>query len=231
MAKKKQDHSGEQFEAVESALTRTEQFIEDNQKIITTVVLVIVGLIAVYMGFQRFYMKPIEEEAQSQMFVAQRYFERDSFRLALNGDGNNFGFLTIIDEYGMTDAANLSKYYAGISYLHLGQYEAAIDYLQDHNEKGELVGAVSYGATGDAYIQLGEPLTAAEYYQKAVDYNQNKFTSPIYLMKLGLAYEECGELDKALKAYQQIKTKYPNSSQGRSIEKYITRVEYKKKNS
>src|SRR6056297_3423555 len=103
MAKKKQENTGQQFEAVENALTRTEQFIEDNQKIITTVVLVIVGLIAVYMGFQRFYLRPLENEAQSQMFVAQRYFEQDSFRLALNGDGNNFGFLTIIDEYEMTD--------------------------------------------------------------------------------------------------------------------------------
>ena len=229
MSKKKQEHTGQQFEAVENALTRTEQFIEDNQKIITTVVLVIVGLIAVYMGFQRFYLRPLENEAQSQMFVAQRYFEQDSFRLALNGDGNNFGFLTIIDEYEMTDAANLSKYYAGVSYLYLGQYDAAIDYLQDYDEEGDLVGAVAYGATGDAYIQLGETQTAVEYYEKAVDFNENKFTTPVYLMKLGLAYEEMGDFENALEAYQQIKMGYPNSSQGRSIDKYITRVEYKQK--
>ncbi len=32
----------------------------------------------------------------------------------LQGDGNYPGFLEIIDDYGMTDAANLAHYYAGV---------------------------------------------------------------------------------------------------------------------
>jgi len=57
------------------------------------------------------------------MFMAQKYFEQDSIRKALNGDGQYLGFLAIIDEYGMTKSSNLSHYYAGMCYLKLGQFE------------------------------------------------------------------------------------------------------------
>ena len=63
------------------------------------------------------------------MFQAVYYFEQDSLVKALNGDGNNYGFLEIIDEYGFSEAANLSHYYAGVSYLKLGNYNNAISYL------------------------------------------------------------------------------------------------------
>jgi hypothetical protein len=43
------------------------------------------------------------------MFQAVYYFEADSLDKALNGDGNNLGFLEIIDEYSVTDAANLAN--------------------------------------------------------------------------------------------------------------------------
>src|SRR6056297_3395769 len=131
MSKKKKDTQPEQFESVENVLTRTEQFIENNQKIITTVVLVIVILVGAYLLFTRYYLQPMENEAQGQMFRAEQYFAQDSFKLALNGDGNYLGFLDIIEEYGMSKSANLAEYYAGAYYLKLGQYDNAIEHLND----------------------------------------------------------------------------------------------------
>ncbi len=128
MAKKKAQQE-DNLQELESALTKTEHFIEDNQKIITYVVGAIILVVVIYLGFTKFYLQPKEEEAQSQMFMAENYFEKDSFNLAINGDGNYLGFLDIIDDYGITESANLAKYYTGISYLHLGQYEEALDYL------------------------------------------------------------------------------------------------------
>ena len=37
--------------------------------------------------------------------------------------------------------------------------------------------------------------------------------------------EELGQKDKALALYKEIKDQYPNSVQGVSIDKYITRIE------
>ena len=222
---KKHEQASEGIEAVESALSRSEQFIEDNQKIITTVVVIIIAIVGIYLGYKKFYLAPLEDEAQSQMFVAAQYFERDSFNLALNGDVNYPGFLGIIDDYSATKAANLANYYAGISYLHLGQFENAIEYLESFSANDKMLKPISMGAIGDAYMELENKEDAVSFYLKAASASVNEFTTPIYLMKAGQAYELMGDYKNALKTYNQIKEKHKKSAEGRVIEKYITRAE------
>jgi len=224
MAKKKKEPAQDGLHDIENALTRTEQFIEDNQKIITTVVAVIVLLVSAYLGYRRFIHTPRNQEAMAQMFMAERYFEADSFNLALYGDGNYLGFLDIIDDYGMTRAANLASYYSGISYLHLGQYEDALEYLKKFKSKDEMLGPISQGAIGDAYLELGETPEAIDQYLMAAHMKDNPFLTPIYLMKAGQLLEEEGDYEKALKLYREIETKYPESTEARDIEKFITRA-------
>ena len=172
MAKKKTPKE-DNLQELESALTRTEQFIEDNQKIITYVVGGIILIVAGYLGFNRFYLQPKEDEALSQMFMAENYFEKDSFNLAINGDGNYLGFLDIIDDYGITKSANRAKYYTGISYLHLGQYEDAIDYLKSFKTDDLLLAPIAEGAQGDALLELGETEDALKQYKKAYSLSDN----------------------------------------------------------
>ena len=164
---KKKTEQVDNLQELESALTKTEQFIEDNQKIISYVVAGLILVVAVFLGFKKFYVQPQEKEANSQMFMAENYFEKDSFNLAINGDGNYLGFLDIIDDYGITKAANRAKYYAGISYLHLGQYEEALDYLNDFKSDDLLLAPVAEGAKGDAYLELGDSDKALKQYKKA----------------------------------------------------------------
>ncbi len=222
---KKHTQATDGIEAVESALSRSEQFIEDNQKIITTVVIIIIAVIGAYLGYKKYYLQPLEDEAQSQMFVAAQYFERDSFNLALNGDVNYPGFLGIIDDYSATKAANLASYYAGISYLHLGQFNEAIDYLAAFNANDKMLKPISLGAIGDANMELGNKEEAVNFYVKAADVSVNDFTTPIYLMKAGQTYELLGDYKNALNIYNQLKEKHKKSAEGRVIEKYITRAE------
>jgi len=217
------------LQEIESALTKTEQFIEDNQKIITYAIGAIVLVVLGYLGFNKFYMQPREKEAQSQMFMAEQYFEKDSFNLALNGDGNYLGFLDIIDDYGMTKSANLARYYAGISYLRTGQYEDAIDQLGSFSTDDLVLGPVAEGAKGDAYLELGQKDKALKQYQKAASMTTNEFTTPIYLLKAGNLLESEGDLNKALALYKEIKEKFAESAEGRSIDKYIARIEVQQK--
>jgi len=222
MAKKKQA-TDTGMEGVEGALTKTEQFIEDNQKWIVRVVTGVLAIVALFIGIKRFYLNPLEEEAHGQMFVAEQYFEADSFRLALYGDGNYSGFLEIIDNYGITKASNLAKYYAGISYLKSGEFEDAIEYLGKFKSKDKMVAPIATGAIGDAYLELGETEQGLDYYLKAASLSENKFTTPMFLMKAGLVCEELGDFEKALELYEQIRREYPEYSRSNNIEKYITR--------
>ena len=218
-------HDG--FETVESALTKTEQYIEENQKSLTIIIVAILVVVGGYWAYKKFYLEPKETQAQSEMFMAERYFEQDSFKLALNGDGQYLGFIDIIDEYGPTKSANLSNYYAGICYLRLGDFEQAVDYLEQFDGKDRLVAPVALGATGDAYVELGELKKGIEYYEKAAKLNKNELTSPIYLFKAGLVYEDMGELKKAVESYETIKYKFPSSDEAKDIDKYITAAKMK----
>jgi tetratricopeptide (TPR) repeat protein len=226
MAKKKAQHA-DNLEELESALTRTEQFIEDNQKIITYVVGAVILVVAAYLGFNKFYLQPKEKEALSQMFMAVDYFEKDSFNLAVNGDGNYLGFLDIIDDYGITKSANRAKYYTGISYLHLGQYEDALEYLNDFKTDDLLLGPVTEGAKGDAYLELGQNDKALSQYKKAYQLTDNELTTPVYMMKAANLLESMDELEDALTIYKNIKEKYPKSTEGTQADRYIARVEIK----
>jgi len=219
---KNQQHD-DSFENVESALTKTEQFIEDNQKLISFAAIALIILVGGYWAFKKLYMQPLQKEAQENVFQAQQYFQTDSFNLALNGDGMNPGFLEIIDQYGSTDVGELSEYYAGACYLNLGDYENAVDYLKGFSTDEPILMATAQGATGDAYLELGNSEDAIKWYQKAAK-TDNELIAPVYLFKLGLLYEQSGNKEEALKAYNKIKNDYENSSEARQIDKYITRV-------
>ncbi|WP_372751908.1 tol-pal system YbgF family protein [Labilibaculum sp.] len=216
--------SEDNFENLEEALSKTEQYIEKNQKKLTTIALVIVVIAVAIFAYQKYYKAPLNERAQNQIFQAQRYFEKDSFNLALNGDENYPGFLDIIDEFGSTPAGNLSEYYAGISYLRMGEYQKAVDCLKKFSSDDFLLSALSKAAIGDAYMELGDAEKAASNYMDASSFNTNDFTTPIYLQKAGLAYEMLGDYKKALAAYESIETDFSKSAEARDVEKYIIRA-------
>jgi len=217
------------FENLEEALSRTEQYIEKNQQKLTYIALAIIVVAVGVFSYQKYYRVPLEQNAQVEMFQAQRYFEVDSFNLAINGDGNYDGFLDIIDNYGSTAAGNLASYYTGVSYLHLGEFQNAIDYLEDFSSDDFMLSSLAKAAIGDAYMELGNNEKAASNYMSASSINTNNFTTPIYLQKAGIAYEITGNYKDALAAYETIEKDFKKSSEARDIEKYITRAKLKLK--
>ncbi len=225
MKKNKTTEQGDKnIVVVEEALGRSEQFIERNQNLLIGIVAAIVIIIGGYIGFSRFIIAPREEQARSEIFMAEMFFEQDSLRLAIEGDGANLGFLDIISDYKWTKTANLARYYAGVSYLNLGEYNEAISHLKKFRKRDQIIGAMAYGAIGDAYLQLDDKSNAARFYARAANHSKNQLTAPLFLMKLGMLHELTGNHKDALKAYQTIQREYQNTNEGRNIERYIARV-------
>ncbi|HDZ41990.1 MAG TPA: tetratricopeptide repeat protein [Bacteroidetes bacterium] len=223
MAKGKKKESPKAIEGVEETLTRTEQFLESNWKPITyglAVIVLIVGI--VWLVNRRIDKKA--EEALSQMYVAEDYFNIDSLNLALYGDGNYLGFIDIADEYKFTRPGNLANYYAGLCFLWTGQYEDAIDYLEKYKKRNQTISIEAIGCTGDAYVELGDTDKGIDYYLRAANYSESSFYTPLYLLKAGQLHELEGRYDKALVLYERIKEEYPESTEGSNIDKYIARV-------
>jgi tetratricopeptide (TPR) repeat protein len=223
MAKNKKDVNPQTISSVEETLTRTEQFLEENYKTLLIGLGVIVALVGLF-WIGKIYINKRNNEAQSQMYQAEKYLEMDSLKLALNGDGNYLGFLDIAKDYKFTNSGNLSRYSAGICYLHLGNYQEAIDFLNKYSKKDKVIGSLALGATGDAYVELGDLDKGVLKYIEAADFAKNSFNTPLFLMKAGEIYELNGKYTEALKVYERIESEFPESSEGTTIEKYIARV-------
>lgn len=215
--------------AIQSAIGKTENFIMENGKPLLTALAVIVVVVCGFFGYKYLVAAPRAEKAAAMMFVAQQQFAVDSFALALNGDGNNAGFLQVIDKYGSTPEGNLAKHYAGICYLRMGDLQNAFDYLKKYKADGEIPGALvnaqNLGLQGDILSQQGNYKEAAAQYEKAVKASENVLTAPYYLKKAGLTYEKLGDNAKALSTYKTIQTDYATSMEARDIQKFIGRLE------
>lgn len=226
MSKKKEEKSEilESPEVLAEKIEVAESWFENNPKIVIGIAVVLLAVVGGYFGFN-YYKSNLNQEAQNQMFQAVFYFEADSLDKALNGDGNNLGFLDIADEYGITKAGNLANYYAGVSYLKQGKYELARLYLEDFNSDDLLVQARAYSLIGDAYMEEKNYEEAAGFYHKAAGYKPNKIFTPSYLMKEALAYEKLNENEKAKEVYQKIIDEYWESPEYQAARKYKERLD------
>lgn len=225
MSKKNHDENDNVIVDVQEVYSRTEHFIENNKKTLSIVIGGVIVVIALYFAYTKMYIAPMEIEAQSSMFMAEKYFEKDSLDKAINGDGINDGFIDIIDTYGGTKTANLAHYYLGLSYLKTGKFQEAIDELESFSSNDIMVSSIALGAIGDAHLELGNVDEALKFYEKAAANNENELTTPMYLFKAGIVYEEKGDYTKAFERYTTIKNDYIESSEGRTIEKYLARAE------
>lgn len=225
----KETKSHDELDAVNEALSRSEQFVEKYQKNIITAVVAVILVVAAILSFRYFYILPKQERAQAEMFKGVFYFEKDSFQLALTGNGTDYaGFEAIADEHSSTPAGNLAQAYAGISHMRLENYEQAIKYLKAFDADDEMVAPTLIGAIGDCYVNMDQVKEGISYFEKAAKKADNDLISPIYLKKAGIAYESLKEYDKAVKAYETIKDKYASSMEASDIEKYIERASAQK---
>jgi tetratricopeptide (TPR) repeat protein len=200
-------------------------FVKKNQKALTYTLVLAIVLIGGFFGYSELYQKPREAKAADAIFMAEKYFANDSSNFVLNGDGTSKGVLYIMKEYSGTKAANLSKYYAGISYFRLNDFNKSIEYLKDFTTNAKQVQAIAYGTMGDAYAELKKNDDAVSYYKKAGEYfPEDEAISSEYLFRAASFLELNGKNDEAIALYNTIKNKYPKSEKGFMADKYINRL-------
>jgi tetratricopeptide (TPR) repeat protein len=225
----KNSATAEVFSKLDETASKTEDFVAKNQRIIIGVVGAIALMTVGYLAYQKFVAAPKEDEAATEMFQAQQYFQQatdgvasDSlFKLSLKGAEGKFGFVDIADKYSGTDAGNLANYYAGIAFLNTGKYTEAIEYLGKFKSEDMVLSALAKGAIGDAYSQNKQPKEALENYIKAVEANKNDFTTPRFLLKAGKTALALGNKEEALKYFTDIKDNFDSSPEAASVDVLI----------
>lgn len=218
----------ERLENVESALSKTELWIEEHQNLIYGIIAAVIVIAGVIWGIKALNDRK-DRNASKEIFTAQKYFEKESYEAALNGDGNYLGFIEVYDSYSNTKTGKLAAYYAGISYMKLGKYDEAIDYLKKFNGNDDILAPMALGAIGDCYMEKNDLNNAVVYYEKAISKSKNEFTGPLFLTKAGMTYEIMGQYANALKCYKTLKADYPLSNEAFEISKNIANMEEKLK--
>ncbi|MDR1381813.1 MAG: tetratricopeptide repeat protein [Tannerella sp.] len=207
-------------------VSRSEQFIENNKKNITFGIIAIAIIIGAILAYNYLYSIPKNKNAAVAIFKGEHYFMKDSFNLALHGNGVDYdGFEQIIEQYGGTKAGNLAKAYAGICYYKTGDMENAIKHLKSFKSDDDNISPAITGLIGDCYVESGDVRQGISYFEKAASKADNDFLSPVYLKKIGIAYESLQQYDNAVKAYAAIKEKHAASMEATDIEKYIIRAQ------
>ena len=223
MAKKNQPTAQE--EQVATTVSGLETFFKNNKNVIEWTILGIIVVVCAFLAINKWYVTPLKEEAQGQMFTAEQKFRAADYQAALEGDGNFLGFNDIAAQYG-AKAGKAVYLYAGICNLQLGNYEEAIKFLGKYSTSDKIMAARALCCTGDAYANLGENAKAVSFYKKAAAKDDSQYAAG-YLLKAGIVSEEMGDSAAALKFYKEIELNYPQSMEGYDIQKYISRIENK----
>lgn len=209
----------------ERVVVSAQQFWSKNGKFVLYGLTIGILVVAGFFIYKSYFVAPEEEKAAEAIWKAQQYFQADSFRLALNGDGVNQGFLRVTSKYGSTKSGNLAKFYAGVCYLQLGDFNNAVKYLKDFSTDQKIVQLQAKGLLGDAYSELGKKEEAVKYYKEAgTMYADDDVHSPEYLYRAAMLYQELGKKQEAIELLHMIKDKYPMSSRMAEIEKYLGKL-------
>ncbi|WP_439506546.1 tetratricopeptide repeat protein [Sediminibacterium sp.] len=213
----------------QEAANKVESSFAKIQKPLIGAIVAVLVLGGGWFAYQQYVVKPKEEKAAEALFKAEQYFALDSSRLVLNGDGQNKGVLNVISNFGGTKAANLAHYYAGISYLKLGEFDNAVKHLKDFSTDAKQVQLLATGCLGDAYAELNKKEEAIDAYKKAATtFVEDEANSSEYLFRAALLLETTGKTTEALDLYKELKNKFPKTDKGFQADKYIYRLSIEK---
>lgn len=210
----------------EVIIAKAKDFWDKYNKPVLIALAAIIVLAGGYFGYQNFIKKPKEEKAADAIFKAEEYYRLDSVKLALNGDGQYPGFLSVMNKYSGTDAANLANFYAGSCYLKLGDNANAVKYLKKFSSSAKQIQARAYKLLGDAYADMGKNSDALEYYKKAANHftEDQANSAEALFMAAYFADRVMKDSKEAISLYKELKEKYPNTQQGLDADKYLAQL-------
>jgi len=120
-------------------------------------------------------------------------------------------FTGLAHRYWRTRPGQMARYYAGLSYERLGQYEEAEKWLREAQKGSAELASQARFQLAKVYERSGKGAEAANIYQELI----HKPTSlvPKLLAMLALAeYYSKANREEAAKLYEQIKTEFANTA-------------------
>ena len=118
----------------------------------------------------------------------------------------------------------IGQYLLGTQYMKKGQFQKAMNELEDVSVSDTYMSVMTVGLQGDCLSELKNYEQATTKYAEAADMLDNEFTAPMYLFKAGLHAELAKNYEDATTYFTRIRDDYPDYGNQKTIDKYIARV-------
>ncbi len=182
-----------------------------NRRILTGLAVGIILVIAGVFGYN-YIQGERDSQAQELLGAIILEYERDEYRVALDGSGETLGLLDIVDRYGSTPAGNTARFYAGNAYFELKEYDLALEQFESFSAKNDFLGASATAGRAAIHELQGDFSLAADLFRRAADMDENPVRAPYYLRSAARGYLESGDLDAAENVIKEAKEDYPETS-------------------
>lgn len=202
--------------------SRAQSLYDNNKSVIIGAAIAVIVALAGSIGYY-YYSNAQENEAQQLMAGATQAYLNQDYETALTGSETDFtvGFEQIINNFSITDAANLARYYASVCEFKIGNTQQALNYINDYDIPEGIMGVGPISFQGVLHTDLGNHAEAAELYVKAAEWVDNDSTTPYNYLEAAKAYQDAGNTQQAQKYAQLIVDQYSQSSQFADAQKLL----------
>ena len=190
------------------------QFGMQYQKQITYTVGVVIAIVLLFAGY-RFFSARSEDKAMALYNQAVAKYEvakktadpKQAYQKVADD------FQNILSHYENRNGGKLASVIFANICFDAGEYNRAIELYtkaQDNFKDHPIFYNLILSGLGYAYGQINENEQAASYFEK-IAASENQSLHDEALFNLGVLYEKLGETEKSQKAFDQIKSDYPDS--------------------
>lgn len=202
--------------------SKAQSFYDRHRNTVIGAAIALIVVVGGAIGYH-YYSTGQENQAQQLMGPATQAYLQGNYEQALTGSEADFtvGFEQIINNYGITDAANLARYYAAVSEFKLGNPQKALDYIKDYEIPEGIMGVGPLSFHAVIQTELGNHAEAAKLFVKAAEWDVNDSTTPYNYMEAAQAFNDAGNQAQARKYAQKIVDEYSSSSQVTDAQKLL----------
>lgn len=202
-------------QAVSAAPAEAVQETKVNKKLIYTIAIIVLAVVAIGLIMYWSYVSA-SKEADEAIALAD-IEQNDSVALARYIDAAKLDH----------KSGNRAKLMAAIRLYQKGEYQQAIDYLDDASTDSDIAEAGKYSLMGDCYVNLENYDKALDCYRNAIsEADNNPQIVPFILVKEANIYRAQGKYNDEYEAYKKIYTEYPEYANNLNfdIRKYAERA-------
>lgn len=149
-------------------------------------------------------------------------------RIALT-QGNDSTALLAYEEVAANhgfDAGNRAKLESAIILYRNGDYQKALDYVNDYKSTDNVVAALALGLKGDCLVNLDRNADALKAFSKAIsEADNNPQLVPYFTDKKATILVAEKNYSEAVKLYKEIEEKYPAYAQRAAVEAHRIQAE------